>query len=95
MTLIFGTGPNGPWIQTPLGKVDVTDAELRAACEQHGIKLVTTTRQPTPIEQALGEIHNQYAHGHGDDLVEGCTLCAAEIAAVMAWCRTNKPLEQP
>lgn len=90
----FGIGPKGPWIQTGLGRVDVTDEELAQACEQHGIKLVTSQARPAFVVQALTEIHDRYAHGHDSEFLPDCAICAEEINTVIDWCRTNKPLEE-
>jgi hypothetical protein len=45
---LFGVGPKGPWIQTDLGRVDVTGEELAEACKEHGIKLVPPESKPFP-----------------------------------------------
>lgn len=54
---LFGTGPNGPWIETGLGRVDVTPEELAEACEQHGIKVITgTIAEPKPAFRPAMEL---------------------------------------
>lgn len=97
MTLIFGTGPGGPWIQTALGKVDVTDEQLAEACEQHGIKLTTTTiAEPKPFPHGFPRVQGRCPAckrtalflGDGGYVTCGNLQCTDPCAA-------NDMLEQP
>lgn len=55
MTFTFGTGPGGPWIQTGLGKVHVTDEELAQACQRNGITLGQAPSQRVRLDVHCGE----------------------------------------
>lgn len=47
-TFQFGHGPKGPWIQTDIGRIDVTDEQLAAACQERGVQLVQPDPKPFP-----------------------------------------------
>jgi hypothetical protein len=96
-SFLFGVGPKGPWIQTGLGRVDVTDEELAEACQQHGIKLVHKPQQaerpfPDGFQRVQGRCpacrHSALFLGDGGYITCGNLQCTDPCAA-------NDMLEQP
>jgi hypothetical protein len=89
-SFLFGVGPKGPWIQTDLGRVDVTDEELAEFCREHGIKLVHKPQQaerlsPDGFQRVQGRCpacrHSALFLGDGGYITCGNLQCTNPCAA--------------